>query len=604
MLDTYNELTEIFEKILLENLKYNNKIEEFKKIKNNIIVPSSKDEFGDYQSNVCLNLAKIYNKKPRDLASELIELIKQKKEINDLCQNLEIAGPGFINITLKKTLLIKKLISNTKCKRVGVPLAFEKDNINSNKKIIIDFSSPNIAKEMHVGHLRSTIIGDSLSRIFELRGYEVKRINHIGDWGTQFGMLISQLKDKYSSDLNNYNDINLGDLVSFYKEAKKRFDNDIDFQERARAEVIKLQKGDKESIYAWNLLCDKSRKEFNNIYQILNIEIEERGESFYNPFLKEIIDELEKKKILVKDQGAKCVFLDGMTNKEGKSLPLIVQKKDGGYNYATTDLAAIKYRFKKKPNGDGAKRIIYVTDHGQANHFKAVFQVARKAKWIPEGCLVDHVPFGLVQGIDGKKIKTREGKTVKLKELLSEAIKRAKEDLEARLIKESRVETNDFKEQVSKVIGISSVKYADLSQNRITNYQFSFNKMLALNGNTAPYLLYTLVRIAGINRKNNLKDIPINSDNIDFQEDIEWKIIKKLLKFDEIIVSAEKDLMPNKICSYVFELCQIFNRFYDQLTILKAENNKKCSRLAICNLTEKTLHLSLKLLGIETLERM
>ena len=601
MLSVYKDLTKYFEITLLENLSKNKKTNEFNNIRRNIIVQSSKEEFGDYQSNISLILSKIYNKKPRDIAAEFISLIKKNPQIIELCQSLEIAGPGFINISIKKKFLIKELISNLESKKLGIPL----ENLNNiDKKILIDFSSPNIAKEMHVGHLRSTIIGDALARIFELRGYEVLRINHVGDWGTQFGMLITYLKEIYPQILENKEKINIGNLVEFYKESKKKFDNDINFKKKSREEVIKLQSGDKESIAAWKFLCDESRKEFDEIYNILKIKIKERGESFYNIYLKSIIDELQSKNILVEDQGAKCVFLEGIKNKEGNPLPLIIQKKDGGYNYATTDLAALRYRFTKKPYGDEVNRIIYVTDHGQTNHFAGVFQVAEKAKWIPENCKVDHVPFGLVQGIDGKKLKTREGKTIKLKDLLSESIKRAKEDLLKRLKEENRQETIDFIENTSKVIGLSAVKYADLSQNRITNYQFSFDKMLALNGNTAPYLLYTLVRIAGINRKNMTEEINLKIIDVNYEDILEWKLIKKLLKFDEIIISVEKDLMPNRLCNYIFELCQIFNRFYDQLKILKVENKTKQSRLILCKLTQKTLKLSLEILGIETLERM
>ena len=601
MLSVYKDLTKYFEITLLENLTKNKKTNEFNNIRRNIIVQSSKEEFGDYQSNISLILSKIYNKKPRDIAAEFISLIKKNPQIIELCQSLEIAGPGFINISIKKKFLIKELISNLESKKLGIPIENLK---NIDKKILIDFSSPNIAKEMHVGHLRSTIIGDALARIFELRGYEVLRINHVGDWGTQFGMLITYLKEIYPQILENKEKINIGNLVEFYKESKKKFDNDINFKKKSREEVIKLQSGDKESIAAWKFLCDESRKEFDEIYNILKIKIKERGESFYNIYLKSIIDELQSKNILVEDQGAKCVFLEGIKNKEGNPLPLIIQKKDGGYNYATTDLAALRYRFTKKPYGDEVNRIIYVTDHGQTNHFAGVFQVAEKAKWIPENCKVDHVPFGLVQGIDGKKLKTREGKTIRLKDLLSESIKRAKEDLLKRLKEENRQETIDFIENTSRVIGLSAVKYADLSQNRITNYQFSFDKMLALNGNTAPYLLYTLVRIAGINRKNITEEINLKIIDVNYEDILEWKLIKKLLKYDEIIISVEKDLMPNRLCNYIFELCQIFNRFYDQLKILKVENKTKQSRLILCKLTQKTLKLSLEILGIETLERM
>ena len=599
MILIFKNLTRYFENSTLKYLEGINKLNEFDKVRENILVTSTKEEFGDFQSNMSLILSKICKKNPRVIASEILELLRKNEDILSIVEELEIAGPGFINIKLKKDILINQLILNYKSERLNIP-TIEKVN----KKVIIDFSSPNIAKEMHVGHLRSTIIGDSLARIFEFRGFEVLRINHVGDWGTQFGMLISHLKDVYPEALESSEKINLGDLVEFYKASKKRFDEDNNFQDKARQEVIKLQERNLESINAWKLLCNQSRKEFNNIYNILNIKIEERGESFYNKYLKSIIEELESKNILVEDQEAKCVFLEGMKNKEGNPLPLIIQKKDGGFNYATTDLAALKYRFNKAPNGDQAYRIIYVTDQGQSNHFSAVFQVAEKAEWIPENCQVTHVPFGLVQGVDGKKLKTREGETIRLKDLLMESIKRAKEDLTIRLEQENRKENKEFIENTSTIIGISSVKYADLSQNRISNYQFSFDKMLALNGNTAPYLLYTVVRIAGIKRKNNLKEEKINLDKIFFNEIQEWRLIKKLIKFDEVIISAETELMPNRICNYLFELSQIFNRFYDQLSILKVENNLKNSRLLLCFLTEKTLILGLNLLGIETLERM
>ena len=604
MLFIFKELTKNFEQSLLDSLEKNNKKQEFENLRKNLVTHSSKEEFGDYQCNVCLVLSKIYKKNPRDIASDIIKNLNKNQSISKLCESLEIAGPGFINIKLKGEVLINEVKSNIKCPRAGVPLTSKNINNGVSNKVVVDFSSPNIAKEMHVGHLRSTIIGDSISRIFELRGYEVLRLNHIGDWGTQFGMLITQLKDLYSNDLKEINKIKISDLVEFYKTSKKRFDNESEFQERSREEVVKLQRGDSQSNKAWKLLCDQSRREFGSIYKKLNIKINERGESFYNRFLKSVVEELNFKKILVEDQGAKCVFLDGIINKEGKPLPLIIQKKDGGFNYATTDLAAIRYRFNKVPDGDDASRIIYVTDHGQANHFAGVFQVAKRANWIPEHCQVDHVPFGLVQGIDGKKLRTREGETVRLKDLLSEAVRRAKKDLLKRLENENRYEKEEFISNTSRVIGLGAVKYADLSQNRMTNYQFSFDKMLSLNGNTAPYLLYTLVRISGINRKNGFTYDSEDSQSIKYEHKTEWKLIRKLLQFDEVIVSIEKDLMPNRLCNYLFELCQTFNRFYDQVPILKDEKSKKISRLKLCTLTAKTLRLSLELLGIETLERM
>ena len=338
----FKELTKSFEETLLVSLIKNEKKEEFEKIRKNLINHASKEEFGDFQCNICLVLSKIYKRNPREIAIAFVQTLKENKTISNLCENLEIAGPGFINIKLKNKILIEEIKSNIKCPRAGVPLSKNNKNSHSKKTVIVDFSSPNIAKEMHVGHLRSTIIGDSISKIFELRGYIVLRLNHIGDWGTQFGMLITQLKDLYSSNLKEIDRIKISDLVEFYKASKKRFDNETEFQKRSREEVVKLQSGNKKSIEAWKLLCNQSRKEFDQIYKTLNIKIKERGESFYNPFLKSIIEDLNYKKILVEDQGAKCVFLDGMTNKEGNPLPLIIQKKDGGFNYATTDLAALR----------------------------------------------------------------------------------------------------------------------------------------------------------------------------------------------------------------------------------------------------------------------
>lgn len=454
---------------------------------------------------------------------------------------------------------------------------------------------------MHVGHLRSTIIGDSIARVLEFRGHDVLRLNHVGDWGTQFGMLIAYLRLEKPEVLTTANAVDIGDLVTLYKQAKIKFDNDTEFQETARQEVVKLQSKNSESIKAWQLLCEQSRKEFEIIYRLLDIKLIERGESFYNPFLPDVIKDLETANILTEDQGAKCVFLDGFVNKEGNPLPLIVQKSDGGYNYATTDLAAIKYRIKE----DEAERIIYVTDAGQANHFAQVFQVAKKANFVPDNVELVHVPFGLVLAEDGKKIKTRSGETIKLKDLLKEAVNRAKQDLENRLTTEGRNEEEDFINEVSQIVGLSAVKYADLSQNRTTDYRFSYDKMLALQGNTAPYLLYAYVRVQGISRKGNIDLDKLESNqDILLTEETELVLAKHLLQLDYIIKEVEKDLLPNRLCLYLFELSQKFNQFYDQCPILQAEEEVKLSRLILADLTAKTIKLGLSLLGISVLERM
>jgi arginyl-tRNA synthetase len=555
---------------------------------------ASKPEFGDYQANGALPLAKPLGQAPRAIAAAVVEQLVADPAFGALCLPPQIAGPGFINLTLRPELLAAEVRRRVDDPRLGVPSAEPPLT-----PVIVDFSSPNIAKEMHVGHLRSTIIGDALARVLAFRGHPVLRLNHVGDWGTQFGMLITHLKEVAPEALEQADAVNLGDLVSFYRQAKARFDSDPAFQATSREEVVKLQGGDPLSLKAWTLLCEQSRREFQQIYERLDVQLEERGESFYNPLLPGVVTDLQNAGLLVEDAGAQCVFLE-----EGKP-PVIVQKSDGGFNYATTDLAAIRYRFAAPPDGDGARRVIYVTDAGQANHFAAVFEVARRAGWVPAEGRLEHVPFGLVQGDDGKKLKTRSGDTVRLKDLLDEAVQRAEADLRARLAEEGRQEEEGFIQEVATAVGLGAVKYADLATNRITNYQFSFDRMLALQGNTAPYLLYAVVRLAGIVRRGGeaaaTAAVP---DPLVFSDPLEWALVRELLRFDAVILDVEEDLLPNRLCSYLFELSQVFNRFYDQVPVLKADEPARGSRLALCRLTADTLKLGLHLLGIRTLSRM
>ncbi|MEZ2226272.1 MAG: arginine--tRNA ligase [Microcoleus sp.] len=556
-----------------------------------MLTAASNPNFGDFQCNAAMSLGKKLGKPPRAIAQTIIENL----DIADICEAPEIAGPGFINLKLKPAYLEAQVRAMAIDSRLGIAPT------ETPQKVAIDFSSPNIAKEMHVGHLRSTIIGDAIARILEFLGHDVIRINHIGDWGTQFGMLIAYLREVHPEALTTADSLDLGDLVAFYRQAKQRFDADETFKETARQEVVKLQAGAEDTRRAWKLLCDQSRREFQVIYNLLDIKLTERGESFYNPLLPAVVEDLTNLGLLVESDGAKCVFVDGFTNKEGEPLPLIVQKTDGGYNYATTDLAAIRYRIKE----DGAKRIIYVTDSGQANHFAQVFAVARKANWIPEDVEIVHVPFGLVCGEDGKRLKTRSGDAVRLQDLLDEAIVRTRADLETRLVAEERQETEEFITNVSEVVGLSAVKYADLSQNRASNYVFSYDKMLALQGNTAPYMLYAYVRVQGIRRKGG-----IDFDNLDagakviLQSDAELVLAKHLLQLNEVLGSVDGDLLPNRICQYLFELSQKFNQFFEQCPVLKAEEPLRSSRLVLCDLTARTLKLGLGLLGIQVLERM
>ena len=567
------------------------------------LAPATKPEFGDFQANGALPLAKPLGQPPRAIATAIVEQLAADPAFSELCEPPQIAGPGFINLTLKPERLAAEVALRLGDSRLGVPTVAQESGAEP-APVIVDFSSPNIAKEMHVGHLRSTIIGDALARVLEFRGHPVLRLNHVGDWGTQFGMLITHLKQVAPEALTTADAVDLGDLVAFYRQAKARFDDDEAFQTTSREEVVKLQGGDPVSRKAWGLLCDQSRREFQAIYDRLAIRLRERGESFYNPYLEAVVADLEAGGLLVTDDGARCVFLEGVSGKDGKPLPVIVQKSDGGFNYATTDLAAIRYRFGGAPEGDDARRVIYVTDAGQANHFAGVFQVARRAGWIPADGRLEHVPFGLVQGDDGKKLKTRAGDTVRLKDLLDEAVERAEADLRRRLAEEERTEEEAFIQHVATTVGIAAVKYADLSTNRITNYQFSFDRMLALSGNTAPYLLYAVVRIAGIARKGGIATADAAPSTLHFSEPQEWALIRELLKLDAVIAEVEEELLPNRLCTYLFELSQVFNRFYDQVPVLKADEPARHSRLALCRLTADTLKLGLGLLGIATLERM
>ena len=556
-----------------------------------ILVLSSNPKFGDYQANMAMGLAKKLGQQPRSIAQSIVDNL----DVAELCEVPQIAGPGFINFTVKPSSLAAQLQEMQRDERLGVAAA-----INP-QRVVVDFSSPNIAKEMHVGHLRSTILGDCIARVLEFRGHDVLRLNHVGDWGTQFGMLILYLREAYPEALTTADALDLGDLVVLYKKAKQRFDEDAEFQTAARKEVVKLQAKDPESIKAWKLLCSQSRREFQVIYDRLNITITERGESFYNPYLSAVVDDLRELGLLVESDGAQCVFPEGFTNRNGDPLPTIVQKSDGGYNYATTDLASLRYRIET----DGADRIIYITDAGQSDHFAQFFQVARLANWIPANVEITHVPFGLVLGEGGKKIKTRSGETIKLKELLDESIETFRKDLESRLAAEEREETPEFIANSAEVIGLSAVKYADLSQNRLSNYVFSYDKMLALQGNTAPYMMYAYVRVQGISRKGGI-DFDNLGDHaqIILTEELELTLAKQLLQLSTVISDVEQDLLPNRLCQYLFELSQKFNQFYDKHSVLNAEEPIRTSRLMLSDLTAKTLKLGLDLLGISVLERM
>ncbi|MEB3356200.1 MAG: arginine--tRNA ligase [Synechococcales bacterium] len=557
-----------------------------------VLVPASNPKFGDFQANVAMSLAKPLKQKPRAIADQIVAHL----DVADLCEPPEVAGPGFINLRLKLEYLAGLLKQIQPDARLGVP------PIEPPKRAIVDYPSPNIAKEMHVGHLRPSVVGECLARILEFLGYEVLRLSHVGDWGTPFGMLIAYLREAYPEALKEDGDLDLGDLATFYRQAKRRFDADADFQARARQSVVELQAGDEETLKAWRIVCDLSNRTNQKIFDLMGLSpLVIRGESFYNPFLPGVVQELEEKGLAVEDQGAMCVFLEGFTNKEGNPLPMIIRKSDGGYNYATTDLAAIRHRVSE----DQVQRVVYPVGAEQTNHFAQIFQIGKRAGWITDDLEFVHAPFGNVLGEDGKKLKSRSGDAVRLQDLLDEAIARARADLEARLQEEGRQETAAFIDHAAKVIGISAIKYADLSQNRTSNYIFSLDRMLALQGNTAPYMLYAYVRVQGISRKGGIDFEQLGTDApILLDEEEELALARHILQLDEVLYAIDQDLLPNRLCQYLFELSQKFNQFYDRCPILQAEEPVRTSRLILADLTARTIRLGLSLLGIPVLERM
>jgi arginyl-tRNA synthetase len=427
-------------------------------------------------------------------------------------------------------------------------------------------------------------------------------------------MLVEHLRDEYPAALNKETakDVDLGDLVQLYKAAKKRFDVDEEFKTRAREGVVKLQAGNPEELAAWESLCHASRIEYQKIYDLLNIKgLVERGESFYNPYLMGVVENLEKQGLAVESDGAQVVFLDGYINRDGSRLPMIVRKSDGGFNYATTDLAAIRHRvlLPSSENGEEADRVLYVTDAGQSQHFEMVFKAANVAGYIPDEVSLEHVPFGLVQGEDGKKFATRSGDTVRLRDLLDEAVRIAGEDLRTR---NENADEAFLKraENVARIVGIGAVKYADLTLNRESNYRFSYERMLSLNGNTAPYMLYAYARVCGIIRKASGQD---NAESIEWPEaaeiiishESEMDLIRNLVKLPDIINEVERDLYPNKMCDYLFETSQKFNQFYENCSVNNADTPElKASRLSLCTATAGTIRLLMTLLGIDVVEKL
>ena len=543
---------------------------------------SGKPQFGDFQVNGAMGAAKHLKTDPRNLAQKILE----KVDLTEIAEKTEIAGPGFINITVKNDYLAD-------CLKLGM----EKPNIQP-QNIVIDYSAPNLAKEMHVGHLRSTIIGDSIARILEYQGQNVIRQNHMGDWGTQFGMLIAELELQLSQ--GDHAELALSDLEVFYQQAKKHFDADPKFANTARDYVVKLQSGDANCLKLWKQFIDVSVAHNSEIYQQLNVGLTAehiKPESAYNDQLQWIVDDLSHQHLAVESDGAKVVFLDELADKNGDPSPMIVQKSGGGFLYATTDLAALKYRVDKL----ATDRVLYFIDARQSLHMKQVFTTGRKANYVPTNVSLEHHAFGTMMGSDGKPFKTRTGGTVKLADLLKEAIERAEI-----LVREKNADLteNEIKDIASK-IGIGAVKYADLSKTRTNDYIFDWDSMLSFEGNTAPYLQYAYTRIFSIFRKAGL-ELEEFSANITITEPQEKQLALKLLQFNEVVNQVAVDCYPHSLCNYLYELSSLFMSFYEHCPILKAEIETATahSRLQLCGLSATILQQGLDLLGIEVMERM
>ena len=552
------------------------------------LAPSKKAGCGDYQANGAMGAAKAMKTNPRELAQRILDNL----DLDGIAEKTEIAGPGFINIHLSSDWLAQQTQQVLNDERLG------QTPVSDSKNIVIDYSSPNLAKEMHVGHLRSSIIGDSLVRALEFQGHNVIRQNHVGDWGTQFGMLIAELEDQRQD--GEAAEFALKDLEGFYQLSKKHFDDDEDFANRARAYVVKLQSGDEHVLKLWAKFKKVSLQHSEDIYQQLNVTLKDehvRGESAYNDDLAKVLAELQSQGLAKEDQGAQVVFLEELADKEGNPSPVIIQKKGGGYLYATSDLAALRYR----ANALQADRILYFIDARQSLHMNQVFTLARKAGFVSDAVALEHHAFGTMMGADGKPFKTRSGGTVKLAELLDEAVERA-----AALIAEKDPDlTEQEKVEVAQKVGIGAVKYADLSKTRTNDYIFNWESMLSFEGNTAPYLQYAYARIQSIFRKAEIDTNALNS-NIHVRQEQEKTLTLKLLQFSEVLEQVTREAYPHVLCSYLYEVASQFMRFYEACPILKedVDTDTRNSRLAIAHVTAKTLKTGLDLLGIETMDKM
>ncbi len=551
-----------------------------------LVRQSGKVQFGDYQANGIMPAAKKLGLNPREFAQSVLD----KAELQDIAEKTEIAGPGFINIFLKDTWLADNINRAVQDPKLGVH--------NPEKQtVVVDYSSPNVAKEMHVGHLRSTIIGDAVVRTLEFLGNNVIRANHVGDWGTQFGMLIAYLE---KMENEHASEMELSDLEAFYRAAKKHYDEDPVFAEKARNYVVKLQSGDEYCRTMWQKLVKITMQQNQHNYDRLNVTLTDKdvmGESLYNPMLPGIVEDLKKQGLAVEDDGALVVYLDEFKNKDGDPMGVIVQKKDGGFLYTTTDIAAAKYRYETLK----ANRALVFSDTRQSQHMQQAWLITRKAGYVPDSFQLEHKNFGMMLGKDGKPFKTRSGDTVKLADLLDEAIERAG----VLISQKSTALSEQEKADVIEAVGIGSVKYADLSKNRTTDYVFDWDNMLSFEGNTAPYMQYAYTRIRSIFNRSQIALSEVEQAQLSITDEKERALAIKLLQFEEAVQVVGKEGTPHVLCAYLYELAGVFSSFYEHCPILNNDDQQvKLSRLKLALLTERTLKQGLDLLGIKTVEKM
>ncbi|MEQ1872853.1 MAG: arginine--tRNA ligase [Ilumatobacteraceae bacterium] len=550
-----------------------------------VVRPSDR---ADAQANGALALAHQVGKNPREVATAAVAT----GLLAEACSTVEVAGPGFINLTFKPTFLAAQLAEAAADPRLGVRSAPQQ------RTVVIDYSHPNVAKEMHVGHLRTTMIGDSLVRLLRFVGHRTILENHIGDWGRQFGMLIEHLLDVGETEA--VHELSASDLNAFYREASEKFEASDEFKDRARQRVVELQSGDAETLRLWRLLVDESMRHFNGVYARLGVLLTNddlMGESAYNDMLSTVIDRLRDQGLLVESQGAEVVFPEGFLNREGEPLPLIVRNSVGGFGYAATDLACIIDRVERLH----ADLMVYVVGAPQAQHLNMVFDVARMAGWLKPPVEAVHVPFGNVLGDDRKMFKSRSGETVRLSALLDEAVERAT----ASVREKNQDMSADEQAEVGRIVGIGAVKYADLSTDRIKDYVFDWERMLSFDGNTAPYLQYAHARICSIFRRAQVERASVRSVVSTLDEPQEKALALTLLQFDSTVHDTLDKFSPHRLCTYLFELAQAFTAFYEACPVLKeGYETTRTSRLALCDITARTLNQGLALLGIEAPERM